>query len=101
MRYTRKVSIWPVGLSGGIKFEGPTCKDGRVTGWYAAWGRERPYPIDMAGRKVDYYYYYCTIHQILGVLCLPNQNIYQYRNFYHSTLQTLEALQVASVAFDC
>ena len=52
MRHTRKVSIWPVGLSGGIKFEGPTCKDGRVTGWYAAWGRERPYPIDMAGRLV-------------------------------------------------
>ena len=52
MRYTRKVSIWPVGLSGGIKFEGPTCKDGRVTGWYAAWGKERPYPIDMAGRQV-------------------------------------------------
>ena len=56
MRYTRKVSIWPVGLSGGIKFEGPTCKDGRVTGWYAAWGKERPYPIDMAGRRVHYYY---------------------------------------------
>ena len=52
MRYTRKVSIWPVGLSGGIRFEGPTCKEGRVTGWYAAWGRERPYPIDMAGKQV-------------------------------------------------
>ena len=52
MRWTRKVSVWPVGLSGGIKFEGPTCKDGRVTGWYAMWGRERPYQIDMAGECV-------------------------------------------------
>ena len=49
MRHTEKVSIWPVGLSGGIKFEGPTCEGGHVNGWYAMWGRERPYQVDMAG----------------------------------------------------
>ena len=42
--------MWPVGICGGLKFEGPTCRDGRVTGWYTAWGFERPFQIDMAGR---------------------------------------------------
>ena len=51
MRSTRRVSVWPVGICGGLKFEGPTCRDGRVTGWYTAWGYERPFQIDMAGRR--------------------------------------------------
>ena len=52
MRYTTNVSIWPVGLSGGLKFEGPVCKDGKVTGWYAKWGTKRIFQIDMAGECV-------------------------------------------------
>ena len=28
MRWTKKVSVWPVGLSGGLKFEGPFCENG-------------------------------------------------------------------------
>ena len=50
MRYTEKVSVWPVGLSGGMKFEGPICKDGKVVDWYAVWDRERIFMIDMAGK---------------------------------------------------
>ena len=65
MRHTKKVSIWPVGLSGGIKFEGPTCKDGRVTGWYAAWGRERPYPIDMAGMIACAVYFVAILYSYI------------------------------------
>ena len=30
MRWTKKVSVWPVGLSGGLKFEGPLCENGCV-----------------------------------------------------------------------
>ncbi len=51
MRYTTNVSVWLVGITGGLKFEGPLCKDGHVTGWYAEWGTTRKFPIDMAGEK--------------------------------------------------
>nr|XP_039248096.1 galactosylgalactosylxylosylprotein 3-beta-glucuronosyltransferase 3-like [Styela clava] len=49
MRFTKTVSVWPVGLVGGLKFEGPLCKNGKVMSFYTAWKPERPYPIDMAG----------------------------------------------------
>ena len=50
MRHTKKVSVWPVGLSGGMKFEGPLCKHGKVVDWHAMWDRERTFMIDMAGK---------------------------------------------------
>ena len=49
MRGTKKVSVWPVGLSGELKFEGPVCEDGWVVGWHTSWEPSRPFPIDMAG----------------------------------------------------
>jgi len=49
MRYTKKVSVWPVAICGGLRFEGPLCSDGRVTGWHTAWEVDRPFPLDMAG----------------------------------------------------
>ena len=52
MRFTEKVSIWLVGISGGLKFEGPSCSDGRVTGWYSAWDATRPFQVDMAGMSL-------------------------------------------------
>ncbi len=51
MRYTTTVSVWLVGITGGLRFEGPLCKDGHVTGWYAEWGTTRKFPIDMAGES--------------------------------------------------
>jgi galactosylgalactosylxylosylprotein 3-beta-glucuronosyltransferase 3 len=53
MRKTKKVSVWLVGISGGLRFEGPVCHDGRVTGWYTMWGFERAFQIDMAGFAVN------------------------------------------------
>nr|CAB3224854.1 beta-1,3-glucuronosyltransferase [Phallusia mammillata] len=54
IRTTQLASAWPVGLSGGLKFEGPGfCKDGKVLSWYTAWKPERPFPIDMAGFAVN------------------------------------------------
>ena len=52
MRYTRKVSVWLVGICGGLRFEGPLCSNGRVTGWHAVYRPERPFPLDMAGFAV-------------------------------------------------
>ncbi|XP_061262640.1 galactosylgalactosylxylosylprotein 3-beta-glucuronosyltransferase 3 isoform X1 [Bos javanicus] len=49
MRWTRGVSVWPVGLVGGLRFEGPRVQDGRVVGFHTAWEPNRPFPVDMAG----------------------------------------------------
>ncbi|KAG9337979.1 hypothetical protein JZ751_027316 [Albula glossodonta] len=34
MRSTRQVSVWPVGLVGGRRYERPLVEKGRVVGWY-------------------------------------------------------------------
>ncbi|XP_004682774.1 PREDICTED: galactosylgalactosylxylosylprotein 3-beta-glucuronosyltransferase 3 [Condylura cristata] len=52
MRWTRGVSVWPVGLVGGLRFEGPRVQDGRVVGFHTAWQSKRPFPLDMAGFAV-------------------------------------------------
>lgn len=52
MRWTRGVSVWPVGLVGGLRFEGPQVQDGRVVGFHTAWEPTRPFPLDMAGFAV-------------------------------------------------
>jgi len=53
MRYTEKVSVWPVGFAGGLLIEKANAKNGKVIGWNARWGRQRPFPIDMAGFAVN------------------------------------------------
>ncbi|XP_038620961.1 galactosylgalactosylxylosylprotein 3-beta-glucuronosyltransferase 3 [Tachyglossus aculeatus] len=52
MRWTRGVSVWPVGLVGGLRFEGPKVQGGRVVGFHTAWEPARPFPLDMAGFAV-------------------------------------------------
>lgn len=53
MRKTKKVSIWPVGLVGGLYVEKPLVKKGKVVGFNAAWRPERKFPIDMAGFAIS------------------------------------------------
>ena len=53
MRHTSKVSVWPVGICGGLRYEGPLCRGGKVTGWHTAWDLSRPFPLDMAGFAVS------------------------------------------------
>lgn len=53
MRYTKKVSVWPVAFVGEILYERPVCKDGKVIDWFVTWGATRPFPIDMAGFAVN------------------------------------------------
>ena len=53
MRHTKKISVWPVGLVGGLKWEGPICKDGSVIKFYTLWKPERPMPLDMAGFAIN------------------------------------------------
>ncbi|XP_060628582.2 galactosylgalactosylxylosylprotein 3-beta-glucuronosyltransferase 2 [Anolis sagrei] len=53
MRTTRKVSVWPVGLVGGRRYERPVVEKGKVVGWYTGWRAGRPFAIDMAGFAVN------------------------------------------------
>ncbi|XP_033001268.1 galactosylgalactosylxylosylprotein 3-beta-glucuronosyltransferase 2 [Lacerta agilis] len=53
MRTTHKVSVWPVGLAGGRRYERPVVEKGKVVGWYTGWRAGRPFPIDMAGFAVS------------------------------------------------
>lgn len=49
MRSTERVSVWPVGIAGGLKFEGPICSGNTVKHWYAYWAKDRKFQIDFAG----------------------------------------------------
>lgn len=54
MRDTRKVSVWPVALVGGVLVERPLVgPSGQVTGWLAGWKPDRPFALDMAGFAVN------------------------------------------------
>uniref|UniRef100_A0A3B3RCV9 Galactosylgalactosylxylosylprotein 3-beta-glucuronosyltransferase n=1 Tax=Paramormyrops kingsleyae TaxID=1676925 RepID=A0A3B3RCV9_9TELE len=53
MRLTRRVSVWPVGLVGGRRYERPLVDKGRVVSWYTGWRADRPFAIDMAGFCVN------------------------------------------------
>uniref|UniRef100_A0A8C5QIU5 Galactosylgalactosylxylosylprotein 3-beta-glucuronosyltransferase n=1 Tax=Leptobrachium leishanense TaxID=445787 RepID=A0A8C5QIU5_9ANUR len=54
MRYTKKVSVWPVGLAGGLRYESVKVnKDGKVVGWKVKYAPTRPFAIDMAGFAVN------------------------------------------------
>jgi galactosylgalactosylxylosylprotein 3-beta-glucuronosyltransferase 3 len=53
MRYTKRVSVWPVGIVGGLLAEGPICRNGKVVKWHTSWDPNRAFPIDMAGFAVN------------------------------------------------
>ncbi|CAG2101543.1 unnamed protein product [Medioppia subpectinata] len=53
MRDTSGVSVWPVGLVGGLLVERPIVTNGRVKSWNTMWKKERPFPIDMSGFAVN------------------------------------------------
>jgi len=55
MRYTKTVSVWPVGLVGGLLFERPLVNSaGHVIGWHSGWKpKTRPFAMDMAGFAIN------------------------------------------------
>ncbi|CAL9694205.1 unnamed protein product [Knipowitschia caucasica] len=53
MRSTQKVSVWPVGLVGAMKYESPVVQGGQVVGFHTGWRPSRPFPVDMAGFAVS------------------------------------------------
>lgn len=53
IRKTKVASVLPVAFAGGLKVEGPVCENGKAVKWHASWGRERTFPVDMAGLAVN------------------------------------------------
>ncbi|XP_075449748.1 galactosylgalactosylxylosylprotein 3-beta-glucuronosyltransferase 1-like isoform X2 [Ascaphus truei] len=54
MRYTRRVSVWPVAFVGGLRYESPKVNSaGRVVGWKTVFDPNRPFAIDMAGFAIS------------------------------------------------
>ena len=59
MRDTKTVSVWPVGLVGGVLVERPRVSlvehlsRHEVTGWLTGWRPDRPFAMDMAGFAVN------------------------------------------------
>ncbi|XP_017843782.1 galactosylgalactosylxylosylprotein 3-beta-glucuronosyltransferase P isoform X2 [Drosophila busckii] len=53
MRYTKKVSMWPVGLVTKTGVSSPIIRNGKLDGYYDGWLGGRKYPVDMAGFAVS------------------------------------------------
>lgn len=53
MRQTKSVSVWPVGLAGGLQWEGPVCKNNTVIDFRVVYKPSREIPTDMAGFAVN------------------------------------------------
>ena len=47
-----EVGVWPVGIVGKLRYEGPICSNGEIVKWFTAWKPDRPFPLDMAGFAV-------------------------------------------------
>ncbi|XP_068107649.1 galactosylgalactosylxylosylprotein 3-beta-glucuronosyltransferase 1-like [Hyperolius riggenbachi] len=53
MRYTKKVSVWPVAFVGGQLYESVNVSNGKVVGWLVKYAVKRSFAIDMAGFAVN------------------------------------------------
>ena len=54
MRYTKKVSMWPVGLVTEVGLSSPVVnKEGIVVDFFDGWIGDRQFPVDMAGFAVS------------------------------------------------
>ena len=54
MRDTKKVSVWPVGLVGKLRYETPILNSqGKVVSYLTNWYPERPFAMDMAGFAIN------------------------------------------------
>lgn len=56
MRYTKKVSVWPVGLVGGLLVERPIVhpiEHDKIESFNSMWEAKRPFPLDMAGFAIS------------------------------------------------
>jgi len=53
IRYTKHISMFPVGLIGNTAVSSPVVKNGKVIGFFDPWPSKRLWPVDMAGFAVN------------------------------------------------
>lgn len=53
MRWTKRVSMFPVGLVTKLGVSTPIVRAGKVVGFYDGWIAKRKFPVDMAGFAVS------------------------------------------------
>ncbi|KAL5506019.1 hypothetical protein EMCRGX_G007580 [Ephydatia muelleri] len=53
IRNTDTISVFMVGLTGGLLMEGPYCKKGKIQMWHHVWGNSRHIPVDMQGFAIN------------------------------------------------
>ncbi|XP_044256480.1 galactosylgalactosylxylosylprotein 3-beta-glucuronosyltransferase P-like [Tribolium madens] len=53
IRYTKRVSMFPVGLITKLGVSSPIVRNGRFSGFYDGWVAGRKFPVDMAGFAVS------------------------------------------------
>ena len=53
MRFTKKVSMWPVGLITKLGVSSPIVRNGTFVGFYDGWIANRKFPVDMAGFAIS------------------------------------------------
>lgn len=53
MRWTKVVSMWPVGLVTQLGVSTPVVRDGKVVDFYDGWIASRKFPVDMAGFAIN------------------------------------------------
>ncbi|XP_071521050.1 galactosylgalactosylxylosylprotein 3-beta-glucuronosyltransferase P-like [Panulirus ornatus] len=94
MRWTRKVSMFPVGLVTKLGVSTPIVKDGKVLGFYDGWIAKRKFPIDMAGFAVNVQY---LLERPLAAM--PYKVGYEEDGFMKSL--GIKASEIEPLAFNC
>lgn len=95
MRYTKKVSMWPVGLVTKFGVSSPIIRDGKLSGFYDGWIGGRKYPIDMAGFAVNVQFFLSRPKAIM-----PYDAGYEEDKFLRS-LAPLNNSEIELLASDC
>ncbi|KAG7169038.1 galactosylgalactosylxylosylprotein 3-beta-glucuronosyltransferase P-like isoform X2 [Homarus americanus] len=94
MRWTRKVSMFPVGLVTKLGVSTPIVKEGKVVGFYDGWIAKRKFPVDMAGFAVNVQY---LLERPLA--SMPYKVGYEEDGFMKSL--GIKASEIEPLAFNC
>lgn len=95
MRYTKKVSMWPVGLVTKFGLSTPIVKNGSLFGFYDGWIGGRKYPVDMAGFAVNVRFFLSRPKAVM-----PYQAGYEEDKFLRS-LAPLSNTEIELLASNC
>ncbi|KAK7079124.1 hypothetical protein SK128_014247 [Halocaridina rubra] len=94
MRWTRGVSMFPVGLVTSLGVSTPIVKEGKVVGFYDGWIAKRKFPVDMAGFAVNVQY---LLHRPQATM--PFKVGYEEDGFMKSL--GIKASDIEPLAFNC